>query len=147
MAWWFSMMRQQNGFSTIALKSSTAMQWFLTTGSNDDETAPLNNSTAQKHFARLFASFCMGGDNSVVKCQSLNWKATEWISVAVVRQELSPQPPCQDANFRLAPAANCRHQHQITYPHCRFSCFCWCDSLQQRRMQINIPTNFSVDLW
>jgi len=36
--------------------------------------------------------------------------ATEWIAVALPEQELSPQPPRQEAQFRLWPAANCRHE-------------------------------------
>jgi len=35
---------------------------------------------------------------------------TEWITVALLGQERSPQPPRQEANFRLRSAANCRHQ-------------------------------------
>ena len=37
--------------------------------------------------------------------------ATEWISVAILGKERSPQPPQQEAQFRLRPAANCRHQN------------------------------------
>jgi len=36
--------------------------------------------------------------------------ATEWIAVALLGQEHSRQPPRQEAQFRLWPAANCRHQ-------------------------------------
>jgi len=32
------------------------------------------------------------------------------IAVALFGQERSPQPPRQEAQFRLRPAANCRHQ-------------------------------------
>jgi len=38
-------------------------------------------------------------------------KATEEIAVTLFGQERSPQPPRQDAQFRLGPAANCRHQN------------------------------------
>jgi len=36
--------------------------------------------------------------------------ATEGIAVALLGKERSPQAPWQGANFRLRPAANCRHQ-------------------------------------
>jgi len=34
-----------------------------------------------------------------------------WIAAAFLGQERSPQPPRQEAQFRLRPAANCRHQN------------------------------------
>ena len=37
--------------------------------------------------------------------------ATGWIAVALLGQERSPQPPRQEANFMLRPAANCRRQN------------------------------------
>jgi len=35
----------------------------------------------------------------------------EWIAVPLLGQERSPQPPRQEAQFRLRPAANCRYQN------------------------------------
>ena len=40
--------------------------------------------------------------------------ATEWIAVALLGQERSPQTPRQEAQCRLRPAANCRHQKKTT---------------------------------
>jgi len=40
--------------------------------------------------------------------------AIEYIAVTLLVQERSPQPPQQEAKFRLRPAANCRHQSQDT---------------------------------
>jgi len=46
------------------------------------------------------------------QCPPLNWKVgcssmtTEWIAVVLLGQERSPQPPQQEANFRLQPVAN-----------------------------------------
>ena len=37
--------------------------------------------------------------------------ATEWSAVAQLGQERSPQPPQQEAKFRLRPAGKCRHQY------------------------------------
>jgi len=36
--------------------------------------------------------------------------ATEWIAVVLLGKDRSPQSPRQEAQFRLRPAANCRHQ-------------------------------------
>ena len=41
-------------------------------------------------------------------------RTIEWIAVAVLGQERSPQPPLQKATFRLQRATNCRHQNQIS---------------------------------
>jgi len=38
--------------------------------------------------------------------------ATELVAAALLGQERSPQPPRQEAQFRLRPAANCRRQFQ-----------------------------------
>ena len=65
---------------------------------------------------------CWGSNSSVVKCPPLNWKvrsiATErsihsyWvIAVAFLGQERSPQPPWQEAQFRLQPVVKCHHQN------------------------------------
>ena len=57
----------------------------------------------------------------MVEWPPLNWKvecrstATEWIAVAFLGQECSPQPPRQEANFRLRPAANCDHHLRRFY--------------------------------
>ena len=42
----------------------------------------------------------------------VRFTATEWIAVALLGQERSPQPPWQEAQFRLRPAAHCRRQNK-----------------------------------
>ena len=39
--------------------------------------------------------------------------ATEWITIATLGQDRSPQPPQQEANFRFRPVANCRNQNRL----------------------------------
>ena len=46
-AWRFWMMRQLNGSSTYAPRSSAAKQWIVTTGSNDEEAECLVNTVIE----------------------------------------------------------------------------------------------------
>ena len=78
----------------------------------------LDGARGEKHIWRshvrtkFFRKQTKGGNSSVVKVRlpigrlGVRSTATEWIAVALLGQKRSPQPPRQEANSKVRPAAN-----------------------------------------